>query len=124
MKAKKPFADTSSVESERSRTKREAKSRAADRRLASLNRLLHNDDFKDWMFSALFTLCSYGDDLKDTTEFERGIRAAGAFLRRELLVADDAPEFFADLNRRYFAGVRNGILDAAKKKNNDETGER
>ena len=90
------------------------------RKREAYERLIASDDFREFMFEALYTLCAFEHDLRDTTEFERGIRAAGSFIRRSLLVADEAPKFFADLDRRYYAGVQRGIIEA-EKKNNQET---
>ena len=114
-KPKPPFADTAEPKKDTggaaaaSRGKREAYAR-----------LIANDDFREFMFAIIFQLCAFEHDLRDTTEFERGIRAAGSYIRRELLAADDAPKFFADLDKRYYAGVRRGIIEA-ENKNNQET---
>jgi len=116
-KTKKPFADTSTPKKADGSEAR----RLADRR-AAFSRLVANEDFKEWMFSTLFTLCAFENDLRNTTEFERGIRASGSLVRRELLIADGASEFFADLNRRYYEGVRRGILDASKNHNENNEG--
>ena len=113
--AKKPFADTAEP-------KKRGKSKATQadaRKREAYGRLLTNADFREFMFEALYTLCAYEPEIRDTTEFERGIRAAGSFVRRTLLVADDAPQFFADLDKRYYAGVRRGIIEAHNKKQGD-----
>ena len=110
---KAPFADTAEP-------KRNAGSSGAEnRKREAYERLIGNDDFKEFMFEAIYTLCAFEHDLRDTTEFERGIRAAGSYLRRMLLVADGAPKFFAELDKRYYAGVRRGIVEAANKDNQD-----
>nr|DAG81937.1 MAG TPA: hypothetical protein [Caudoviricetes sp.] len=90
---------------------------AGEARRAALARLLVNADFKEFMFAALVQLRAFSDDLiQDADEWHRGVRAAGAFIRRELLGAGDgAPGFFADLERRYYEGVRRGILDEREK---------
>ena len=110
---KTPFADTAEPKKTANRS-----ARAAERRREAFGRLLANDDFKEFMFETIFTLCAFEHDLRDTTEFERGIRSAGSFIRRSLLVADGAPQFFADLDKRYYAGVRRGIVEA---QNRDKT---
>lgn len=117
----KLFADTGA---KADRKDREAATRSHDRCLASLERLMKNADFRDWMFGTLYTLCAYEHDLRETTDFERGIRAAGSLIRRELLEADGAPEFFASLDKRYFEGVRRGILDARRKQETPNEGTR
>ena len=113
-KAKPPFADTAAPKKDEGRA-----AAAANRKREAYGRLIANDDFREFMFETLFTLCAFEHDLRDTTEFERGIRSAGSFVRRSLLVADGAPKFFADLDRRYYAGVQRGIVEAEKK--NQET---
>lgn len=115
-KAATPFADTAERKKDAGRS-----ATAAARRREAYGRLIANGDFKDFMFEALYTLCAFEHDLRDTSEFERGIRAAGSFIRRSLLVADEAPKFFADLDRRYYAGVQRGIIEAEKKNNQEET---
>ena len=115
-KAKPPFADTAAPKKDAGRS-----AEASERKREAYGRLIANGDFKDFMFEAIYTLCAFEHDLRDTTEFERGIRAAGSFIRRSLLVADEAPKFFADLDRRYYAGVQRGIIEA-EKKSNQETG--
>lgn len=114
-KAEAPFADTAAP---KPKALDKAAARIARKREA-YGRLIASDDFREFMFEALYTLCAFEHDLRDTSEFERGIRAAGSFIRRSLLVADGAPEFFADLDKRYYAGVRRGIVEAEKK--NQET---
>ena len=119
-RAKSPFADTA-------RPKNEAKGASAaglERKREAYGRLIASDDFKEFMFETIFTLCAFEHDLRDTTEFERGIRSAGSFIRRSLLVADGAPQFFADLDKRYYAGVRRGIVEAEKNRNNKNEGSR
>ena len=112
-KAKAPFADTAAPK------KKDAAVGVANRRREAYERLIANDDFREFMFETIYTLCAFEHDLRDTTEFERGIRSAGSFIRRSLLVADGAPKFFADLDRRYYAGVQRGIIEAEKKNNQD-----
>ena len=109
-KPKAPFADTAAP-------RLDADSAAAmrsERRREAHERLVASDDFRDFMFETLYTLCAFEHDMRDTTEFERGIRAAGSFIRRTLLDADGAPQFFADLDKRYYAGVRRGIVEAER----------
>lgn len=118
-KAKAPFADTSAPKKKESRS-----SKAAERKREAFDRLIANADFKEFMFETIYTLCAFEHDLRDTTEFERGIRSAGSFIRRSLLVADGAPQFFADLDKRYYAGVRRGIIEAEKNRNNKNEGSR
>ena len=110
--AKAPFADTAPK-------KKDAPSGAANRKREAYERLIANDDFREFMFETIYTLCAFEHDLRDTTEFERGIRSAGSFIRRSLLVADGAPKFFADLDKRYYAGVQRGIIEA---QNNQDKG--
>lgn len=114
-KTEKPFADTAEPKKPVSAT-----DLAQERRRASFTRLVGNADFQEWMFSTLYTLCSFENEMRDTTEFERGIRAAGSLIRRELLIVEDAPGFFATLDKRYFDGVRRGIVEAARKNNQNE----
>ncbi len=113
--ARKPFADTAEPNG-----KVAGADRAQERRIASFSRLIRNADFREWMFATLFTLCGFENEMRDTTEFERGIRAAASLIRRELLIAEDAPEFFAALDKRYFDGVRRGIVDAIRKNTENE----
>ena len=108
--ARKPFADTAAHKDA---------APAQDARTEAFARLLANADFREWMFAALHALCAFEPEIRDTTEFERGIRAAGSFLRRELLIVEGAPQFFADLDRRYWSGVRRGIIDAQTKRDNE-----
>jgi len=117
-RATAPFADTAEPK------KRSRSDRAAERRREAFGRLIANDDFKEFMFETIYTLCAFEHDLRNTTEFERGIRSAGSFIRRSLLVADGAPQFFADLDKRYYAGVRRGIIEAEKNRNNKNEGSR
>lgn len=115
-KAEAPFADTAAP-------KPKAQDKAAAllaRKREAYERLIASDDFREFMFDALYTLCAFEHDLRDTSEFERGIRAAGSFIRRSLLVADGAPQFFSDLDKRYYAGVRRGIVEAQKRDNQNE----
>ena len=109
-RARKPFADTAA---------RKDAAAAHDARAEAFARLIGNADFREWMFAALHALCAFEPEIRDTTEFERGIRAAGSFIRRELLQADGAPQFFADLDRRYWSGVRRGIIEAKTKRDNE-----
>lgn len=113
-KAKPPFADTAEPKKDADRA-----STASARRREAYARLIANDDFREFMFAVIFQLCGFEHDLRDTTEFERGIRASASYIRRELLAADDAPKFFADLDKRYYAGVRRGIIEAENKNNQD-----
>lgn len=110
-RAKAPFADTGKPK----KRPKGASAMALAARREAYERLIASDDFREFMFETIYTLCAFEHDLRDTTEFERGIRSAGSFIRRSLLVADGAPEFFADLDKRYYAGVRRGIVEAQKK---------
>ena len=114
-KARAPFADTAEP-----KKKRGAEAARQERKRERYGRLIANDDFREFMFETIFTLCAFEHDLRDTTEFERGIRSAGSFIRRSLLVADGAPKFFADLDKRYYAGVQRGIVEAEKRNNQNE----
>lgn len=113
-KARAPFADTAEPK------KKSRSSKADERKREAFGRLIANADFKEFMFETIFTLCAFEHDLRDTTEFERGIRSAGSFIRRSLLVADGAPQFFADLDKRYYAGVQRGIIEAQNRNNQNE----
>lgn len=97
-----------------------ADARAWERRAASASRLAANADFRDWLFDALVQLCAFGDDMTPVDPFNAGKRAAGAFLRRSLLVAEGGPQLFADLDKRYYGGVRRGIVEAARKNTGNE----
>ena len=119
-KPKAPFADT--AKPKRTKKAQGASAASRERKREAYERLIASDDFREFMFETIYTLCAFEHDLRDTTEFERGIRAAGSFIRRSLLVADDAPKFFADLDKRYYAGVRRGIVEA-QKKGNDKGGD-
>lgn len=90
------------------------------RRRDSLSRLVGSADFRDWLFDALVQLCAFGDDLTPVDGFNAGKRAAAAYLRRTLLAADGAPQFLADLDRRYYEGVRRGMDEAIRKNTNHE----
>lgn len=108
-KVKSPFADTGVKHDNEGR---ERKNRARIDRDAMISRLMANADFREWLFGTLYTLCGFENEMRETTAFEQGIRAAGSLIRRELLTADGAPKFFAELDKRYYAGVRRGIIDA------------
>lgn len=108
-KVKSPFADTGVKPDNEGR---ERKNRARIDRNAMISRLMANADFREWLFGTLYTLCGFENEMRETTAFEQGIRAAGSLIRRELLTADGAPKFFAELDKRYYAGVRRGIIDA------------
>ena len=113
--AKAPFADTAAPK-DRAKGSR----RAAERRREAYGRLVASDDFKEFMFETLFALCAFEHDMRETSDFEDGIRSAGSYIRRSLLVADGAPQFFADLDKRYYAGVRRGIVEAQNRDNGNE----
>lgn len=98
--------------------------RARERRLASLSRLVADADFRDWLFDALVELCAFCDDLAPVDPFNAGKRAAAAYIRRTLLAADGAPQLLADLDRRYYEGVRRGIAEAIRRKATDNEGNR
>ena len=95
---------------------------AVERRRSTVERLMKNADFKEWFFGTMVELCAFGDDLAPVDEWHQGLRAAAAFMRRSLLISDDAPEFLAQLDRRYFEGVRRGMADAERKTTQNERG--
>lgn len=117
-KPKAPFADT--AKPERKKKAQGASAASRERKREAYERLIASDDFREFMFETIYTLCAFEHDLRNTTEFERGIRSAGSFIRRVLLVADGAPQFFADLDKRYYAGVRRGIIEAQNKEQGDQ----
>lgn len=90
----------------------ERKNRLRIDRDAMRSRLIANPDFREWLFGTLYTLCAYENEMRETTPFEQGIRAAGSLIRRELMTGEGAPEMFSDLDKRYYAGVRRGIMEA------------
>lgn len=114
-----PFADTAEHAGHDGPAPRDGARR--EKRREAYGRLIANADFAAFMFETFHALCAFEHDMRETTEFERGIRAAGSYIRRVLLVADGAPQFFADLDMQYYAGVRRGIVEA-EKRSNQETG--
>ena len=107
-KTKKPTADNDKAAA------------ALRREMAVYSRLIENPDFKEFYFMLMRELCGFGDDLTPVDEWHQGLRAASAFLRRKMLLADGAVEFFADLQNRYLSGVRRGIAEASKKNTQNE----
>ena len=97
-------------------------SAAADlrREAAVYSRLIANPDFREFFFMLMLQLCAFGDDLAPVDEWHQGLRSAAAFLRRKLILADGAVEFFADLEKRYLTGVRKGIAEASEKTTRNE----
>lgn len=95
---------------------------AVARRKSTVEGLIENADFKEWFFGTMVELCAFGDDLSPVDEWHQGLRAAAAFIRRSLLIADGAPEFLAQLDKRYFDGVRRGMEDAERKTTQNERG--
>lgn len=87
---------------------------------AVYSRLIANPDFKEFFFMLTHELCGFGDDLSPVDEWHQGLRAASAFIRRKMLLADGAVDFFAELQTRYLAGVRKGIADAAQRTTQNE----
>lgn len=104
-----PFADLS-----RSGAKERAE-KAARRRadlVASLSRLVKNEDFRAWFTYVNLEFCGSDFGQAELSPFTQGKRAAMTFLKESIAIAEGGPAFLGLVHQRHFAALAETRLKA------------
>ena len=104
-----PFADLS-----RSGAKERAEAAARRRAdlVASISRLVRNEDFRAWFSYVNLEFCGSDFGLRELDAFTQGKRAAMTFLKESIAIAEDGPAFLGLVHRRHFAALAEARLKA------------
>ena len=116
-KPSSPFADLS-------RSAAKARAEIAARRqadlVASVSRLVSNEDFRAWFAYVNLEFCGSDFGLQELDAFTQGKRAAMTFLKESISIAAGGPAFLALLHQRHFAALAEARLKSMTDKEGDQ----
>ncbi len=104
-----PFADLS-----RSKAKERAETAARRRAdlVASLSRLVKDEDFRAWFTYVNLEFCGSDFGLNELDAFTQGKRAAMTFLKESIAIAEGGPAFLGLVHQRHFAALAEARMRA------------